>query len=117
MDRRTLNDETSLHWSEITNGTYHFGREAQAAAVAASLTLPDLRAYWAERFDAGASARRKLASHVYAPRLPLPPKRESGVGGRRLVYVDGLEAAKAFKATLTPFPPPPRQPKPAASPK
>ena len=108
---KTLRDESGAHWSEITKATYHFTRDEEVAAAAAALTREDLVRYWAEHFDAAASKRRKLSSHVYAPRNELPTKLESGIGGRRIVYVDGLEEVLAFKRTLNAFPAAPRRSK------
>lgn len=105
---KTLREETSLHWSEITNGTYDFGRDEGVAQALASITQADVVQYWAEHFDVAAPNRRKLSSHVYAPHHGLPERRETGAGGRKLIYVDGFEEVQKFKKTLTPFPPPPR---------
>jgi len=108
---KTLRDESSLHWSEITNGTYDFGRDVGVARALASITQADVVQYWTQHFDVAAPNRRKLSSHVYAPHHELPQRRASSAGGRELVYVDGFEEVRRFKKTLTPFPPPPRMSK------
>jgi len=108
---KTLRDEASLHWSEITNGTYDFERDQAVAASAAALTQAELLTYWNVHFEAHAPARRKLASHAFAPRHELPPKRERGVGGRSMVYLDGMGEVLAFKKTLSPFPAAPKRSK------
>ena len=109
---KTLRDETSLYWSEITNATYDFARDEAAAAAAAALTQADLVRYWAEHFDATASNRRKLSSHAYGP-WELGEKLSAGVAGRGIMYVDGLEASLKFRRTLKAFEAKPREAKAA----
>ena len=113
---KTLRDESSLYWSEITNGTYDFHRDEAACRCMASLTKQDLVHYWEEFFAPAARKRRKLASHAYAPSRNLPPRCEQGVEGRRVVYIDGFQDALAFKSTLSPYPPPPRKDKGGVAP-
>ena len=105
---KTLRQETGVYWGEIAQGTYDFRREATDAAVLRTLTVEDVLAYWLRTFDATGPHRRKLSTQFFASQYALPPKASTGVHGRRMVYIDGLEAVLEYKRTLMAFPAPPR---------
>ena len=82
------------------------GLEAVASTVPNS--KQDVLDYWNVTFDPTASGRRKLSTQVVAPHLSLPAKRSTGVNGRKVHYVDGLEQVLEYKRTLAAFPAAPR---------
>jgi len=103
---KTLRQESSIYWNEISQGTYDFERSERDAEVLRGLTKAEVLAFWHATFDAAAPARRKLSAQAFAAHHPLPPKRPAGTHGRAVHYVDGLEASLEYKRTLAAFPPP-----------
>ena len=103
-----LAQESSLYWSEISQGTFDFHRSFTDAATLRTLTKADLLAFWEETFAAGSPQRRKLASCVYAAHHPLPPPSSvaSAVSNVPIVCVDGTEAVFEFKRTMAAYPAP-----------
>ena len=97
---RSLAEESARHWAPITLGTHDFERARHDAAALRSLTLPQLRAFWAEYCAHGAPRRRYLASLVFAPRHALPPP----PAGTHVRCADGLATALALKNTLHAYP-------------
>ena len=78
------------------------------AEVVKILTKQDVLDYWMKTFDASARGRRKLSTQVWAAHLTLPDDKEEGVNGRRIQYVDGLDAVLEYKRSLAAFPAAPR---------
>ena len=111
---KTLRHETGIYWGEISQGTYDFTRDKADAEVLRSLTVDDLANYWRATFDAAAPRRRKLSSQAFAAHHPLPPKQATGVHGRKMHYVEGLEEVIRYKRTLAAFPAPRRADKQAS---
>lgn len=105
---KTLREETHVYWQEIAQGTYDFQRDAADAKVVEQVTQQDVIGYWAKTFDASATGRRKLSTQVYAAHHTLPARQTKGVNGRRVHYVDGLDAVLEYKRTLAAFPAAPR---------
>ena len=105
---KTLRAESGVYWNEIAQGTYDFHRDAIDAEVVKILTKQDVLDYWMKTFDASARGRRKLSTQVWAAHLTLPDDKEEGVNGRRIQYVDGLDAVLEYKRSLAAFPAAPR---------
>ena len=105
---KTLRQESAIYWNEIAQGTYDFQRDAVDAKVVEKVTQQDIVEYWGKVFDASATGRRKISTHVYASHLTMPPKLAKGVNGRAMQYVEGLDAVLEYKRTLAAFPAAPR---------
>ena len=96
-----------LHRVSVT-GTYDFQRDATDAEVVKRVTQQDIIDYWDKTFDANARGRRKLSSQVIPAHLSMPDKKATGIGGRPMHYVDGVEEMVQYKRTLTAYPTAPR---------
>jgi secreted Zn-dependent insulinase-like peptidase len=106
---KTLRDESGVYWHEIATSTYDFHRDAKDVQECEKLTKQMLLDYWHRMFDAKTSTcRRKLSAQMYAGSLELPPRLASGVGGRKVHYVDGFDAVCEYKRSLAAFPCAPR---------
>ena len=98
---KSLAEEASIHWAEISGATYEFSRPGDDARAIHGLTKDMLIEYWFEVFHAQAPRRRKLSSQFFAPAQTPPPKSAKGVGGLRpIIYLDGIEAIAEYKKQL-----------------
>ena len=105
---KTLRDETGVYWHEIAASTYDFHRDAKDVEICSTLTKQMLLDYWHAIFDVSSPRRRKLSAQMFAGSAELPPRQPTGVGGRKVHYVDGFDAAVEYKRTLAAFPCAPR---------
>ena len=105
---KTLRQELRGYWHEIHNGSLDFQHERDDAKVLEGITMADVIDFWEQTFDSKAVGRRKLTSQFWAAHHTLPAKRASGVNGRIMHYVDGVDEAVEYKRTLMAYPCAPR---------
>lgn len=88
---KNLNQETARYWEEIACRAYMFDRDVNEANEVATLTIPEVLAFYDWHFMVGGERRRKLACWVHGNQHPVISACSRGANGKPKEKVEGEE--------------------------
>ncbi len=94
---KTMSQESSRLWAEVTNHRHAFDWDLRVAEAARKLTKADLLGFYHTYIAAGAPQRRKLSSHIFGKGKDVP-KPEAAAGGPGELLISNVFEFKRAQA-------------------